>query len=53
MGEVLDSDQMNLHGGIKKVFPDIASIDTTISSMISKEKGRVDKLGQQLDGLRL
>ena len=52
-GEVLDSDQMNLRGGIKKVFPDIASIDTTISSMISEEKSRVDKLGQQLDVVRL
>ena len=51
--EVLDSNEMDMRGGIKKVFPDIASMDTTISGMISEEKIRADTLGQQLEDLRL
>ena len=51
-GEVLDSDQMNLHGGIKKVFPDIESMDKTVSGMIKQEESRVNNLGQQLDYVR-
>ena len=51
--EVLDSNEIDMREGIKKVDPDITSMDTTISGMINSEKSRVDILGQQLKGLRL
>jgi len=50
--DVLDLDEINMRGGIKKTTPDIDSMDTTVSGMIKFEESRVNNLGQQLDDVR-
>jgi len=50
--DVLGSDEINMRGGIKKITPDIDSMDTTVSGMIKHEESRVNNLGQQLDDVR-
>ena len=50
--DVLDLDEINMRGGIKKTTPNIDSMDTTVSGMIKFEESRVNNLGQQLDDVR-
>ena len=50
--DILDSDEINMRGGIKKIPPDIESMDKTVSGMIKQEESRVNNLGQQLDDVR-
>ena len=50
--DVLRSDETNMRGGIKKLTPDIETMDTTVSEMIKQEESRVNSLGQQLDNVR-
>ena len=50
--DVLGSDEINMRGGIKKVIPDIESMDTTVSGMIKQEESRANNLGQQLDHVK-
>ena len=51
--KILDSDEIDMRAGIKKVFPNIESMDATISGMINQEKTHVAELGQRLDSIRL
>jgi TolA-binding protein len=51
--EILDSEEINIRAGIKKFFPNIESMDATISGMINQEKTHVADLGQRLDSIRL
>ena len=50
--DVLGSDEINMRGGIKKIHPDIESMDKAVSGMIKQEESRVNNLGQQLDDVR-
>jgi len=50
--DVVGSDEMNMRGGIKKIPPDIESMDKTVSGMIKQEESRVNNLGQQFDDLK-
>ena len=50
--EALDSDEIEIRGKIKIIIPEIASIDTTISSMIDEENYRIDNLDQQIKDIR-
>ena len=50
--DVLGSDEINMRGGIKKIIPDIESMDTTVSGMIKQEESRANNLGQRLDHVR-
>ena len=49
---VLDSGEINMRGGTKKIPADMASMETTVSGMIKQEESRVNNLGQQLDHVR-
>jgi TolA-binding protein len=51
--EVLDSEEINMRAEIKKVIPNIESMDTTVSGMIDEEKAHVADLNQRLDKIRL
>ena len=50
--DVLDSDEINMRGGTKKIPADMESMDTTVSGMIKQEESRANNLGQQLDHVR-
>jgi len=50
--DVLGLDEINMRGGIKKITPDIESMDKAVSGMIKQEESRVNNLGQQLDDVR-
>ena len=50
--EILSSDEIDMREGIKKFFPNIESMDTTISEMINQEKTHVADLGQRLDSVK-
>ena len=50
--DILDSDEITMRGGIKKIPPDIESMDKTVLGMIKREDSRVNNLGQQLDDIR-
>jgi len=47
--DVLDSDEINMRGGTKKITTDMKSMDTSVSGMIKQEESRANNLGQQLD----
>jgi TolA-binding protein len=49
----LDSDEIDMRGGIKKVIPNIESMDATVSGMINEEETHVADLDQQLNNIRL
>ena len=50
--DVLDSDEINMRGGTKKIPADMESMDTTVSGMIKQEESRANNLGQRLDHVR-
>ena len=50
--DILDSDEINMRGGIKKIPGDIETIDKTVSGKIKQEESRVTVLGQQLDDIK-
>ena len=45
----LNSNEITMREGAKKVLPDIATMDTTLSAMINKEKDRVGELGKNIE----
>ena len=47
--ESLNSNEINMRKGAKKILPDIVAMDSTISIMITKEKDRIGELGKNLD----
>jgi TolA-binding protein len=50
--DVLGLDEINMREGIKKITPDIESMNTSISGMIKQEESRVNNLDKQLDDVR-
>ena len=50
--DILDSDEITMRGGMKKINPYIESMGKTVSGMIKQEESRVNNLGQELDGVR-
>ena len=50
--DVLGLDEINMREGIKKITPDIESMNTSISGMIKQEESRVNNLDKQLDEVR-
>ena len=50
--DVLGLGEINMREGIKKITPDIESMNTSISGMIKQEESRVNNLDKQLDDVR-